>query len=321
MQTTQKLLRCLVVVAAVAACSVSVAAESSLKWKFKPGQTLNYVIERGVEGKVSLSGAEFEFQMDMTFDTTWNVKSVAADGTGSVEQTVDRVQINMSSPLAGSMKYDSKSGEKPEAGPVWAMLQPMVEGLLGQNIKTKISPQGKVTDIEFPEKMVEAFKKQQVGQNRQAGMGIGGNAFSERGVKELISKSVLPLPEVPGKDVSWAQAFENPIPGIGTQTAETKFTVSGDEVVDGKKLVKIAGVTELTFEPAENPRAELEITEQEATSTFYFDAEAGVLVKSSGTQVAAMELTGPQEVTQQIKEKSSMRQGKSPDKPAEEEKK
>ena len=322
MQKFVNVLRCFLLVALLAPWSAaSQAAESNLRWKFKEGQTLNYVMERGVDGKVSLSGAEFEFKMTMIFDTTWQVKSVAADGTANVEQTVDRIQINMSSPLAGTVEFDSASGKEPEAGPVWAMLQPMVDGLKGQPIKTKITPLGKVSDIEFGEKMTAAFKKQQVGQNRQAGLGIGGNAFSERGVKELITKSVLPLPETSGKDVSWSQSFENPIPGIGTQTAETKFSLAGDETIDGKKAIKIAAVTELTFEPEENPRAELEITEQEAAATFFVDAVAGQLISSSGTQKAAMELTGPQEVTQQINEKVSMRQGKSPEKPAEEPKK
>jgi hypothetical protein len=261
MQNFVRICHCfLFVVLVVTVSAASRAAEPAPRWKFKEGQNLHYVMERGVEGKVALSGAEFEFKMTMTFDTTWLVKSVAADGTANVEQTVDRIQVKMDSPLAGNVEFDSASGKQPEPGPVWNMLQPMVEGLQGQPIKTKISPLGKVSDIEFGEKMSEAFQKQKVSQNRQAGMGFGGNAFSERGVRELITKSVLPLPETLGKDVTWTQSFDNPIPGIGTQTAETKFSLAGEEMVDGKMATKIAAVTELTFEPDENPRAELEIT-------------------------------------------------------------
>lgn len=138
----------------------------------------------------------------------------------------------------------------------------------------------------------------------------------------MITKSVLPLPEKVEKDTTWTQAFANEMPGIGVQTAETTYSVAGPESVDGKDLIKIAGVTELTFEPAENPRAELEITSQEATAAYYFDATAGHMVKSSGTQNMGMELSGPQELTQEIKETVTMRLGKSPDKkPAAEEKK
>ena len=136
-------------------------AAAPIRWKFKEGQSLNYVLERGAEGKVNLTGAEFAFKMGMTFDTTWQVKSVAADGTATVEQTVDRIQINMSSPLAGNMAYDSKNTEKPAAGPVWAMLEPVVTGMLGQTFKVKISSLGAVSDIELPAKLSESFAKQQ----------------------------------------------------------------------------------------------------------------------------------------------------------------
>ena len=60
-----------------------------------------------------------------------------------------------------------------------SLLEPVVNGMLGQTFKVKISPLGKVSDIELPAKLTESFAKQKVGQNRQAGLGIGGNAFTE----------------------------------------------------------------------------------------------------------------------------------------------
>jgi hypothetical protein len=313
MQIYSKLLRS-IALAALALVVVSTArADSPPRWKFKTGESLNYVLERAAEGKVTMMGAAFEFKMGMAFDTTWQVKGVESDGTASVEQTVDRIQINMSSPLAGSVNYDSKSSEKPGAGPVWTLLEPVVTGMLGQTFKVKISPLGKVTDIELPAKLSESFAKQRVGQNRQAGLGIGGNAFTERGVKELLTRAVVLLPEAAGKD--WTQSFDNPIPFIGRQTAEITFSLAGTEDVDGKKLEKIVTKTELMFEPEENPRAELEITAQEGSGLVYFDAQAGRMVKASSSQSSALEMSGPQELTQEVKETSQIRMGKSPDKP------
>jgi len=156
----------------------------------------------------------------------------------------------------------------------------------------------------------------QVGASRRQGFGIGGGGFDEKGIKEMLVKSVLPLPETAGKDVTWTQSFENKIPRIGTQVAETTFSLAGTEKQDGKLLAKIQAVTELFFEPEENPRADLEIMEQEATATFYFDPRAGHMVKADGMQKAQMEISGDQELTQSITESMSMRLGKSPDKPA-----
>ena len=199
----------------------------------------------------------------MVLDSTWKTKAVAKDGSADIEQTIDRVQVNMNSPLGGALEFDSQQPDS-KAG----MLQPMVNGMLGQTFKLKVSPLGKVTDVELPKKLTDAFGAGQQGGRRQAGMGIGGNLFSEQGAKELIEKSVVPLPETSAKDSIWKQAFKNEIPGIGTQTSETTYSLAGTETLDGKKVNKISTKTELTFEPAEDPRGDLEITAQEGARRF-----------------------------------------------------
>jgi hypothetical protein len=250
----------------------------------------------------------------MIFDTTWKPAAVADDGTASVELTVDRIQVNMNSPLFGRMAYDSKSTEKPQ-GPVWTQMEPVMTGMLGETFKAKISPLGAVSDIELPKKLADALAKQEIGENRRQGFGIGQSGLDEKGIKEMLVRSVLPLPEAAG--ASWKQSFENKIPMLGTQTSETTFSVAGTEKVDGDELTKIDAKTELIFEPVENPRADLEIMAQESSATYYFDPAAGHMVKATGTQKAEMEVSGPQELTQKITETMSMRLGKSPDKPAE----
>jgi hypothetical protein len=287
------------------------AAEAP-RWKFKQGESLNYVLERVADGQMKLAGNPIGIKMGMTFDTTWKCTGVEADGSAQLEQTVDRVQISMASPLSGDIKFDSSAGATP-SGPLGAMLGPMINGLLGQPIKVKISPLGKVSDIQLPEKLKAEFAKQaEVGQNRRAGLGIGGNAFSEDAIKKLLEQAVLPLPEKAEDGVTWTQAFENVLPMLGTEFAETTFSLGGEETVDGKKLTKIDSKTELLFEPEENPRMEMEILEQESSSTAYFDNEAGHLVKSEGKQKAVKEITGQQEVSQDITETFKMYLGKSP---------
>lgn len=282
-----------------------------LRWKFKVGESLEYVLSRGVEGKINLSGSEIAFNLQLVFDTTWKPTAVAEDGTADVELVVDRIQVVMDSPLFGRMAYDSTNPKEPE-GPIWAQMKPTMTSMLGEAFKAKFTPLGEVQDIALPEKLAEALKKQEIGENRRAGFGIGGNSFNEKGIKEMLSRSVLPLPETTGDDVTWTQSFENAIPMMGTQIAETTFSVAGTESKDGKELTKITAETEILFEPAEDPRADLEITDQAATATYYFDAAAGRMTEASGSQALTMEITGPQEIKQDIKETMTMTSGKSP---------
>ncbi len=301
----------LAVVCATLIASGAQAAEA-LRWKLKSGEQLNYIMDRQIDGKLNLSGAEIEFKAQMIFDTTWKVKSVAADGSANIEQTLDRMQINMSSPLGGNLEYDSANPSKPDS-PAWNQVEPMVS-MLGETFKWKINPQGTVTDVELPQKLQEIFEKQKSGGNRQQGFGIGNNMFSERGIKEFIEKSVLPLPkEAPGGDESWTQSFENVIPHLGTQTTEITYSFSGQGSEDGKNVAKIASKTELTFEPADDAQADLEITSQKGSGAFLFDPAAGRLLKSKSTQQSAMELSGPRDLTQEIEEVAEMRMGKSPE--------
>ena len=283
-----------------------------MRWKFKPGEQLNYVMDRQIDGKLNLSGADITFKASMIFDTTWKVKSVAADGSANIEQTLDRLQVNMSSPLGGSLEFDSANPTKPDS-PAWGQIEPMV-GMLGETFKWKVTPLGKVTEVELPQKLVDTFAKQKGGGNRQQGFGIGNNLFSERGIKEFIEKSVLPLSDkAAGGDVTWKQLFENPLPKLGTQSTETTFSFAGEGSEDGKAVTKIASTTEITFEPADDAAADLEITSQEGSGTFVFDPAAGRLLKSKTTQTSAMELSGPRDLTQEIEEVAEMRLGKSPE--------
>ena len=247
----------LVEVGIVTACALLAAASAGaaepLRWKLKSGEDLNYVMDRKIDGKLDLSGAEITFTVSMVFDTTWKVKAVAADGTADIEQTLDRMQIAMSSPLGGDLEYDSAKPTKPDS-PAWGQVEPMIS-MLGETFKWKINPQGTVTDVELPAKLQETFDKQKGGGNRQGGFGIGNNMFSERGIKEFIEKSVLPLPEkTPEGDGTWTQEFENVIPKLGTQTSETSYSFAGQGSEDGKPVAKITAKTELTFEPADDAR-------------------------------------------------------------------
>jgi hypothetical protein len=296
------------VAALVLASAGATAAE--LRWKFKPGEELQYILSRSTEGKINLSGSDIVFNLQMIFDTSWKPTAIAADGIADIDLTVTRIQIAMDSPLFGRMAYDSKNPKEPE-GPVWGQMKPTMNAMLGETFKAKFSPLGTVTEIQLPAKLAEALAKQEIGENRRQGFGIGGNSFNEKGIKELLSRSVLPLPEATGDDVTWTQSFVNELPGIGVMTSETTFSAAGEAEQDGKKLAKITAETEILFEPAEEPKADLEIVEQAATATYLFDAAGGHMVKADGVEDRTMELTGPQEIVQTIKDTMSMRQGKS----------
>jgi hypothetical protein len=295
------------------------AADTLLRWKFKEGDSMNYVMQRASEAKIDLSGSQIEFNSGMTFDTSWKIKSVDSDGSAVVEQTLDRIQLKMDSPLGGGLNYDSKvpgSGE----GQVWEMMGPMFEAMVGQTFSMKVSPIGKVTDIKIPEKIAAQLAKAAANPGRRNPLGaMGGMGLSEASIKEMLERSFVLLPEkAVAADVTWKQNFEEAMKGAGVKKTEITYSTTESETADGHKVQKIAAKTELTFEPEENPMADIEIDDQEGTATIAFDVDAGRTVKLDGKQKQTMVIASPnREISVEQNEKTTVRQGKSPDpKPA-----
>jgi len=278
-----------------------VQAGKALKWKFKPGEKLNYALVRKESNNINAGGVEFEIQMKQIMDLSWNVKSVASDGTAEITQTIDRVQLKMNTPFTGDFAYDSKSEEEPE-GQIWQMLGPFMEGMIGQEFTMKVASNGEVSDITLPEKLQEVIKEQ-----AEAGEGGGGGrsmmmggGFSEAMIKELISRAVTRLPA--GSDDKWVQEIKTEMGPLGTQVTEVEYAYSGAEKFPmeeyaslaklGKNLEKIGIATKISMEAAEEEGdldIEMELTEQEGSGTIYFDADAGRAVFSKLDQKMTME--------------------------------
>ncbi len=303
--------------------SSAAAWAEGLRWKFKSGEELHYVTDRKIVQKVDFSGSPIEIKAGMTFDITWKIKDVGADGTANMQQTIDRLQFSMESPLGGPMQFDSKKPGGAE-GPMWQQLEPLVTALLGQPFSMKVAPNGKVTDIQLPEKLAAQFdaqKKPQAGPGGRRGGGLpgmGGGMFNENSIKELIQRSIQLLPEgSTSGEGSWTQNFENAMMGAGVMKTEVKYAPGGKDQADGHQVEKIVAKTELTFEPAEKSPVELEIAEQEGESTTYFDADAGRTLKVEGKQKMILEISAPnRDMRQEVEEVVTMKQGKSPDPPA-----
>lgn len=296
--------------------SSTAQAAETLRWKFKPDETTNYVLDRSIDGVFDFNGQQINFSFEMTFDLTWKVKSVAEDGTGELEQTVDRIQFTMQSPIGGELKWDSTQSE-PEGNPIWAQMGGPLKGLLGSPISMKVSPRGEVSDVQFTEELQKTFDDG--GQRRRMNFGGGVSASS---IKEMIERAFLKLPEEEVTEgTKWEQQFSTAFANAGTQFTDVAYAVTGTEDKEGTKVVKISATTELSFEPNEGQsEAEIDIAEQEGSGEIQFDVAAGRTLLQASKQKMTIEIVaGEREFTQEIDESVELKQGKSPPAPPAEE--
>jgi len=228
--------------------------------------------------------------------------------------------MKMDSPLGGGLDYDS---QKPGSGQgqIWDMMGPMIEWLVGGTFTLKATAAGKVSDITLPEKVKEQIAKQQGGGGgggrRGGGGGMGGmmGGLSEASIKEMITRSVVPLPEkAVTPDITWSQSFEEEMRGAGVKKTEVTYSTSEKTSAEGHEIQKISAKSDITFEPAEESQVDIEIEEQEGEMTIFFDIDSGRTLKTEGVQKQVIAITAPnREITQEVEEKVIVRQGKSGD--------
>src|SRR5258708_40184450 len=107
----------LLAVLLLAGAAERASAQTTLRYKFKKGEKLNYVMDQKVTMSMSVMRKDIDVEVGQTIDMTWNIKDVDSAGKAKVTQKFDRLRFNMSGGPIGKVEYDSKDGKEPD-GPM-----------------------------------------------------------------------------------------------------------------------------------------------------------------------------------------------------------
>ncbi len=274
-------------------------AQVTLHYQFKPGEKLPYVMEQKMAMTMVIGGNQVHMNMTQTMNMTWNIASVDKNGNAHMTQKFDRIRLNMDSPM-GKVEYDSQNGKVPE-GPIGQSIGPIYKALTGAEISLTMSPQGKITDVKIPQKVLDALKN-------VPGAAAMGEMFSGEGLKNMTSKGGLQLPAGPvKKGDSWNQKMEVKMP-FGTMKVDTKNTYQGSVMRGGKTLAEITLQPTVTMEAAPNAPATMKLKDQSAKGNALFDNTVGRLVETRLKQNMTMEISGGgQTFTQEIETTTSLK--------------
>jgi hypothetical protein len=264
-----------VVVASLAAVVVAAPAHAAdLHWKFQPGETLKYTLEQkmSTSSKIPEQG-ELKTSMSQIVTMHWDVESVGDDGVAQMSQTIDRVQTKIESPIL-PFEFDSSVHKEPDNSPT-AALVPLLKSLVGSKFTFKMAPNGELSDVKVPEKVLKAV------QEAGAIAAAGGGLFNEKGLKEMISQSSLVFPDgaiEPGK--TWSRQTKMPIPNLGAIVQDRTFTFRGPEA-DHPGIVDIDLENKVSFETEADAKYELQVKSQSSKGLYKFDSEKGRIVSSA----------------------------------------
>jgi hypothetical protein len=269
-------------VLAVVVANSTAQAQTTLRYKFKEGEKLGYVMEQKMDMQMNVQGNNVQMNMTQTIDMTWHVKSVSKDGKAKMGQSFDRIRFTMDTPM-GKVEFDSKDGKVPE-GPLGQAVAPVFQAMAGAELSLTMDPQGKTSDVEVPEKLADAIK------NLPGGGGLG-NILSADSLKQMASQSRAALPDGPvTKGKTWVKNVDMKMP-FGTMKVENISTYEGSSPRGDTKLEQIAIKPKMTIEPDPNSPVTIKLKEQDGKGTTYFDNNAGRMVETNLKQNMVMALS------------------------------
>jgi hypothetical protein len=282
-------------------------AQTTLRFKFKEGEKLDYVMDQKMKTAMNVNGMDIDTKVDQVVEMTWHVKKVDEQGNAQVHLKIGRVKMNIDS-FGGNFELDS-ANLKEDNSPTGKILGGVVGAMAAMDMTFTMGPTGEMKDTKVSE---EATKK-------LADL-PGADKFAEFMSPEALSKmangGVFLPKEAVEKGKSWKQQTDAKTP-FGKMTGDMTYTYEGEEQKDGRTLAKIAVKPVLKVEADPDAQVQLSIKEQDGKGHVYFDSQAGRIVETvnESKMVMAVEVNGMtinQSITQNTSLKLKGREDKSP---------
>jgi hypothetical protein len=270
------------------------AGAQVLQWKFKPGEILRYSMDQKVSMVARGMDRENKSTRSQIVEMSWKVNSVAGDGSADVAQRIDRVRLRVESPPFMPFEFDSNNPKADAQEPFAAEAQ-MLRAMAGAEFRFRIKPSGAIEDIKFSEQTLKTLRE-------ATPRGAPEGEFSEKLLKDMLTQSSPPAfpesPLEPGK--TWSDKPARVPSPLGTLVINKTYTFQGPDSKN-PRLMLIVVDTRVALEPAAGANIP-EIRKQEGKGTMTFDAEAGHVVNTRGTQRLEMAITVMDQRIEQVVE-------------------
>jgi hypothetical protein len=296
--------RCLSITVALAALLVGgqtrEARGETPRWKLNPGEVLHYTLESKLVANYKVMGRDKKSTRSNTINLSWTVKSVSANGDAEIALRFDRVRMRIEQPPFVPLEFDS-SPNKLEVPDEFESAERQIKALAGAEFTFKLRPTGAVDDLKIPDQTLKSLRE---GLPPEA---AGQGMISEQGLKDMLLQSSPPTFPTdslePGK--TWtAKPSKISVPGLGALVVDQVYTFLGPDPKT-PKVLNVGMEARVSLEPAENVTAK--IRTQDGKGSLSFDAEAGRIVNSRGSQKMEMVISDRgQDIVQSTETTSTM---------------
>jgi hypothetical protein len=275
-------------------------AQTTLRYKFKSGEKLQYGLSQDMKMTMNVMGMDIEVKLKQLMDMDWDIQKVDEQGNAQVRLTFGHVRLKLDSPT-GNAEFDSKKSTEEPEDPIGKVVAQLAKGLAALEMTFTMAPNGEMKDIKIPEAALKKLKEIP-GADK-----LGGDMLSPEGLSKMAGGGLV-FPKGPvNKGKNWTQKISLKMP-FGKMAGDMKYTYEGPVEKDGKKLEKIAVQPNLKIELDPDAPAQIKIKSQKDKGHAYFDNQAGRLVEVTNEGTMEMELeVGGMTFTQNINQSTSLR--------------
>jgi hypothetical protein len=252
-------------------------AQTPLRWKLEPGQSLVVEVRQRTTSHVGFSGKMAEAKIDLTVEYVWSVGEAADTGT-TITQKIDRIVLQLDT-KAGTLKYDSADPKRP-SGPARDVAD-AVQPILGAQIAIVMTARGEIRSAkpanEAAEKLFAA-----------GGAADPPGVFSKKSVETLLRQPLAVLPEQAVDENETWTVISDLDAAAGKFKQTTTYRLAGTEEQEGQQLLRVEHSA--TLEPAAAPpkpdgaAVPLVLKSHEQSGHYLFSPDLGRLVSASQTQ-------------------------------------
>ena len=186
-----KRVHCCVTFAILVACAVSTGttqAQRLLRWKLQPGETMQVQLSQDMNTETSIGSTPLKSSVHMLMMMNWQILEVNSEGTAEIAQSIERIRMNVQSPGAAPLTYDSAATEEPTG-----LAQAVASGIrpfLGVKFIQSMTSRGEIISVRLSDEAAAALDEAPSGNQIK-------QMFSSEGLKSLVSQAAAVLPEGP----------------------------------------------------------------------------------------------------------------------------
>jgi hypothetical protein len=264
--------------------SSATQAQTTLRYKFKEGEKLEYVVDQDQKISMNLLGMDVDMKTSMVMEMTWQTLKVDEQGNATAKVTMTRVKLTMEGGPIGKIEVNSTDKDEPDDALGKVFFQ-IAKSIGGMEMTFTADPTGDIRDVKISEGALKKLKK-------LPGIPGGGDVFGPDSFKSIVHGSIIvPVPkDAVSKGKSWSHKMEQKT-GMGKITADTKYTYEGQIEKNGAKLEKIVAKPELKIEAAD-PDSPIKMKMKSSTAKGFalFDNKIGRIAASSTEGAMRMEI-------------------------------